>query len=295
MVFILHVRYMLSAIKTYTVKKILVPCDFSDTTESALKYAMALAQYLAADLVLLHVEMIPLVSPEMNITPYPFNDMKQDSLDALKNLADKIMITKSFSHKIEYLSEMGSTPAVVEEQVKKLKVDLVVMGISGQGSSFMKNMIGSASVDVAKHIAVPLIIVPPSAEYKKIQNIVYACNYDENLRNNKSLETVKQLTTTFDAKLIVVHFFPENHEMTVEESAVDYYIEKTLEHSKHRTLVINEKNAAQGLLNFISENSTDLVIIEPKKHSIFHRLFLESTTNEIAFKSPVPVLTIYND
>lgn len=276
-------------------KKILIPCDFADTTQSALKYAISLAKYLEADLILLHVDIIPIVSPDMNIMPYAFGDMTNDSLKALKNLADKIRIKESFNHRIDYVSEIGNTAYVIEEQVAKLKADIVVMGISGHGSAFMKNIIGSASVDVSKRVGVPVIIVPPNAVYQKIQNIAYACGYDPEIKMNTSLIQVKSLASVFDAALSIVHVVPENHEMTREESGLEHYIEQNLENSEHKTFTVNENNTGKGLLDFIAQHRIDMMIIEPKKHSFFHKMFSGSTTNEIAFNSPVPVITIHGD
>ena len=49
-----------------------------------------------------------------------------------------------------------------------------------------------------------------------------------------------------------------------------------------------------GILDFVKFHQIDMIIVEPKKHSIFHALFYPSITNELAFKSPVPVLTIHS-
>ncbi len=276
-------------------KKILIPCDFSDTTESAIQYAIELAKSQKADLVLLHVEMIPVVSPEIGIAPYAMGDMKEDSLNALKNLADKIRITESFEGKIDYFSEMGHTPDVISEHVSKLHVDLVVMGISGHGSGFMQSLVGSASVEVSKQISASLIIVPPDAVFKPLKNLAFACSYDPGLILSTSLSKVRKMASEFQATLSVVHVVPEQHRMTEEERSIDSYIERKLEKSQHRTFIVREQNAAAGILNFIKEHEIDMLVIEPKKHSFFHKLFSGSVTNQLAFNSPVPLLAVHGE
>jgi nucleotide-binding universal stress UspA family protein len=280
----------------YVMKKILIPSDFSDTSESALTYAVELAKYLSASLVLLHVEPIPVMSPEMGLSMYPsLQDMRQDSLDALQNLAGKIKISHAFSAPIEYHSEAGNTPDVILEHAEKLAVDLVVMGISGHGSQFIKNLVGSAAVDVSKKIAVPLVIVPPGAMFKKVQNIAYACDFSRHLESSGSLIKVKYLATLFDARLDVVHIVPEGHAMSTEETAIGNFVERSLENSPHKTHVITDSNAGKGLLHFVQQHQTDMIIVEPKKHSFFHKLFSAGTTSELVFNSPVPVLTIHEE
>ena len=275
-------------------KKILIPCDFSEASENALNYAIDLSTYLSASIVLLHVDQMPVMTPEMSLSIYPpMQDLKQESLDALKNLAGKIKIGKSFNHAIDYYSETGATPGVILEHVNKLGVDLVVMGISGHGSQFMKNLVGSSSVDVSKKINVPLIIVPPGATFKKIQNIAYACDFRSELENNASLIKVKYLATLFDATLQVLHIMPEGHKMSPEETSVGNFVERSLENAPHKTYVITESKVGQALIRFVEQHQVDLIIIEPRRHSFFHKMFSGSTTNEIVFNSPVPVLTIH--
>ncbi len=276
-------------------KKILIPCDFSDASESALNYGVELAKYLSADLVLLHVDQIPVMGPELSLSAVSLQDLKQDSLDALKNLADKIRLTTGFNAAIDYFSETGNTPQVIKEQVEKLGTDLVVMGVSGHGSKFMQTLIGSASVDVARKIGVPLIIVPPQATFRKIQSIAYACSFDEQLESGAALIKVKYLATLFAAKLYVLHIVPQGHQMSPQETSIGNFVERSLENADHRTFVITESNTGQALLNFVEQHQADLIIIEPKQHNVFHKLFSGSTTSQLVFNSPVPVLTIHEE
>jgi nucleotide-binding universal stress UspA family protein len=106
---------------------------------------------------------------------------------------------------------------------------------------------------------------------------------------------VKYLATLFDARLDVVHIIPEGHTMSPEETSIGNFVERSLENSPHKTHVVTESNAGKGLLHFIDQHQVDLVIIEPRKHSFFHKLFSGSTTSEVLFNSPVPVLTIHGE
>src|SRR4051812_33456400 len=156
-------------------KKILVPCDFSDASENTLSYAVEMAQSLSAGLVLLHINQIPVMSPEMGMAPFSLADANTDSLDTLKNLAQKIKITHPEIGPIDYYSEVGNVSDVIEDFDKKLSVDLIVMGVTGHGSSLAKTLLGSSSVSVAKDTQTPVLIVPPESKFKKIARIAYAC------------------------------------------------------------------------------------------------------------------------
>lgn len=274
-------------------KKILIPCDFSEISENALNYAIGLAKYFSSSIVLLHVDQIPVLNSEFGMSAYTLNDTTTNSLTALKQLAEKIQKIEPTITDIEYYSEMGNATDTIVSYAKKLDAELTVMGISGHGSKFIKNIIGSTSVAVAKHLDSPVMIIPPQVSFKKIQNVAYACAYDMDLERNSSLIQVKYLNTLLGSKLSILHVIPEDHDLNTLETEVDDYVEHKFENSAHRTFLLTENKTSKGLLEFIKNHEIDLLIVEPKKHNIFHKIFYASTTNEMAFLSPIPVLTIH--
>jgi nucleotide-binding universal stress UspA family protein len=274
-------------------KKILIPYDFTETSKSALSYGVEIAKYLSANLVLLHISQVPVISSEFGMEAYSITEIFNDHNKAIQKIAEEIGLQEPLINDIEYHCEMGSDAEVIIEFSKVHDIDLVISGIGGHGSAFMKNIVGSTSVAVARHIDNPLIIVPPNASYKKIQNIAYACDYNKDLLDSSSLIKVKYINTLFDATLHILHVIPENHELNAKESLIDNYVEQNLENVCHKTYIISENSVADGLLNFIHHHEIDMVIVEPKKHSMLHKFFTFSTTNAMAFYSPVPVLTIH--
>lgn len=274
-------------------KKILIPCDFSDTSDNALQYAVEMAHYFSANLILIHINQLPVMTPEIGLTSYSLKDATENSLDALKNLAQKIKMTHPAIGTIDYYSEIGNVEDVVAEFNKKLHVDLIVMGISGHGSSLAKALIGSASVSVAKGSETPVLIVPPGVTFKQVSRMAYACEYDPNMEYGLSLTKVNYFKTVLGSELFVVHVVEKGHELNPEQIQDDHYLERRLGGSAHRTFILNESKISESLLSFIKNQNIDLMVVEPKKHSFFHKLFNESITNELAFNSPVPVLTIH--
>lgn len=273
--------------------KILVPCDFSETSENALDYAIELAKYFSSSLALLHVNQIPVMNSEFGLSAYTLTDTSQDSLESLQELAAKIKREEPLITDIQCYSEIGNATDVIIEYTKKLNVDLTIMGISGHGKKLVKNLFGSTAVAVSKKIEMPLIIVPPDFKYKKIQNVAYACDYDKEIEHNSSLIQIKYINTLLGSNLHILHVIPEGHDLDSDESEVDTYVEHKLINSAHKTFVITDNDTSEGLLFFIKNHNIDLIILEPKKHSLIHNIFYPSITNEVAFYSTIPVLTIH--
>lgn len=275
-------------------KKILVPTDFSETSENAVNYAIELANTYSATLVLLNVYQIPVASPEFGIMAYNASEMRNDSLATLKTISEKIKKNNPNINNIEYYTEIGNSAEVIVEYANNIGANFVVMGNNGHGSNFKKKIIGSTSVDVSKTLKVPLIIVPPNVKYKKIKNLAYASHYDENIEISTSLNKVRSLNNIFQSVLSVLHVIPENHYLNEKESSIDKFVESKLASTEHRTYIITENNVTEGILEFVKYHEMDMIVVQPKKHSILHSIFYPSITNELAFESPVPVLTIHS-
>jgi nucleotide-binding universal stress UspA family protein len=273
-------------------KRILIPCDFTESSHNAVNFAMGIAGMFGSEVLLLHITQYPVTNAEMGLSAYTYQDAREDSLEALKELAEKIKTDYGPRH-IECFSEMGDTADEVEKYAQNKQADLVVMGITGHGSKLMKSLLGSSAVTAAKNINVPLIIVPPGTVYKKISSIALACDYNDPNKEN-SIAKAKEISSILGATLHLVHVVPEDHHIELKESFTDNYLEHHLETSPHRTFLVTEKNAASGLLSFLKNNLVDMIMIEPRKHSLFHKIFFPSTTTEVAFNSSVPVMTIHS-
>lgn len=273
--------------------RILVPCDFSDTSKNALNYAVALAKNLSANMMLLHVAQLPVMNSEFGLTSYAIPNNNEENKALLEELATKIKQENSSITEITCHAEIGNATDVIIEYSRNYDVTFTVMGISGHGNKLMKALLGSTAVHVSKETATPLIIVPPEVSYKHIQNVAFACDYDEHIESNTSLLQVKALNAVLGSTLNVLHVVPENHNLNFKESHIDSYVEHSLENATHKTFIITDNNVSEGLLEFVENHEVDAIIIEPKKHSFFHNLFYPSVTNEIAFNSPVPVITIH--
>jgi hypothetical protein len=71
------------------------------------------------------------------------------------------------------------------------------------------------------------------------------------------------------------------------------FVEKKLETIKHKTVYATDKEAAHGLEDYLKAHPSDLVITNPKKHSLLHSLLHESTTKKLAFHLSLPLLAIH--
>src|SRR5687767_15081297 len=126
-------------------KKILVPYDFTESAESALQYALGLGKEFKSEFLLLTVNGYPVMTPEVGLSAFTFQDAVDDSLKELQKVKEKLgpaaASTKTFS-------VLGNVSDEINKLCKSEKVDLVVMGISGHGNKLIKSLAGSSAVAV---------------------------------------------------------------------------------------------------------------------------------------------------
>jgi nucleotide-binding universal stress UspA family protein len=268
-----------------------VPVDFSPAANNAANYAAHLCRLFSSKMVLFHAYHYPPVAFEPGYIP-PVLDLKEEA-EAEMNKLRAELLTEFPELDIEVFQEMGLAAEVIESIANHKEADLIVMGITGQGSFARERLIGSVATEVAQVSKTPVLIVPEQVKYTRVQKIGYACDFDKNLENNTTLIKVKYFCSMFNAELQILNVVKPEEEISVEKADTDIYIEEKFSTTNHNTFFIYEKKVDKGLLEFLELHHVDMLITSPKSHSFFHDLFAESNTKRLAFHSPVPILAIH--
>jgi len=273
-------------------KKILIPYNFSDTSENHLHYGINLAKQLSYSVVLLNVIPYPVVTPEIGLPAFSYGEMKDDSLKELQVVAAKIKRDESFDQQIECTTDMGDVSESIVAYCNKHPVAFVVMGISQHNNKVMKALIGSNAVDTSRKTKCTVIVIPPGVSYKKPRTIAFASEADSD-PGNPSLEKTKKLSALFGAELEILHVVSKEHHFSPGEVVIDNHFKNSSGHSPHTLFIITEKKVSESLLGMLDNNLIDMIVVEPQKHNLFYKIFHESVSKEIAFASPVPVVFVH--
>ncbi len=273
---------------------ILVPLDFSEVSDNALLYAVNIANSLSANLVLLHVNSIPVYNNEYGLMTYGVNEGTSDSLDLLNEKAYLLKEDNALIGDVECFCEIGEFQSVMSNYIINKEIDFIVMGVTGHETNMGKALFGSNAVSISRESNIPVFIIPKNYSFKKINNIAYACEYDAHIAEQTGLIQMQNIAAMFDANLSVLHVVPDNHLINEAESETDLFVEKKLEKTTHKTFILSEDKASVALLDFIKTHDVDVIVMEQKKHSFLHKLIYPSTTKEVVFSSPIPVLTIHS-
>ncbi|MFO1499475.1 MAG: universal stress protein [Verrucomicrobiota bacterium] len=137
-------------------KRILVPVDFSECSDKALRYAQKFAEQFGSQIVLLHV-IQPMVYPSEFGYPPPVVDtidetMREKVVSRLSTLASGI------SAATEALVRMGQPYHEITTAAEELDVDLII--IPTHGRTGLKHVVlGSTAERVVRHAPCPVLTV----------------------------------------------------------------------------------------------------------------------------------------
>lgn len=239
-------------------KKILVPCDFSDSATHAFRFAIDLANQSNGEVLLLHVVELPvmydtLMMPSLSFEEVYMKDMKEN---AEKNFSKIKTKWATDGPKVTSHLEYGATAFTINRFAKEKKADLIVMGTKG-ATGIKEIMIGSNTEKIVRTSTVPVIAIKKTSK-KPIKNIVFP---NALMETEEALATqVKALQFFFKAKLHLVYInTPSNFRRDLDTKQLLNGFAKRYLFKDFTINIYNDMDQESGLINFAQEMKADMV------------------------------------
>jgi nucleotide-binding universal stress UspA family protein len=272
-------------------KTILVPTDFSDVASNALKYAIELAKFRPAKIILLHIYQIPIPTGEVPIMMITPQELESENMKRIKNLEKQVINKSKGKIAIESFVKSGFTVEEIISTIKEKNVDLVIMGITGDKASEL--LIGSHTSSLIRQTQTPVLIIPKDAKFKEVEKIVLAYNYNQPV-NLSAINNIKKFAKLFNAKILVLDVEKPEKIPMYENTAAGESLEKSLKDIDHALFFSSAEDITDGINIFADEHKCDWVAMIPHKHNILSRLFNKSNTKKMAFHTHIPLLSIHD-
>jgi nucleotide-binding universal stress UspA family protein len=145
------------------IRRILVPCDFSEYAEKALTWALELAERWRSRVLLLHV--IPRPSyPPMLMGSYFDVAQFEASLQAEAEARAKEIVARAGNKAVQIETQViiGEPFSDICRMAEDEKVDLIVMGSHGR-TGLRHVLLGSVAERVVRHAPCPVLVVGKKA------------------------------------------------------------------------------------------------------------------------------------
>ena len=273
-------------------KTIVVPVNFSASSDNAARYAADMAIAMGAALNLINVLQIPVSTAEIPMNDYVFEEMQQHGADGLKQLREELIKRTDGKLNISTDMETGSVEYRVEEFCVRKDPFVVIMG--NAGNSLERVLAGNPLAGVIRHLPYPLIVVPENAVFHSIKKIVLACDLDDIVGGIPvSISFLKDFREIFNASFDVINISSARRDAKNEaEAAFEFNSWKDrLREICPEVHFVPMKKVEEGISEYLGSHPADLLLVFPKKHGFLE--FHTSQAKKIVFHSQVPVMSIH--
>jgi len=275
-------------------KKILVPTDFSEYADHALKAAIELNKKVQGKIVLMHVLELPAASVNYggDMTAATAEVVYRRELidrtsERLHNQAAEVEAAdQSVSVRLEY----GSPYKNIGKEVAEEKPDWVVMGSTG-ASGLEEVFLGSNAERVIRHSDCPVITVKGPTNFKNMKSMVFAS--DLSAEQDKVVRKASLLQDYFEMNMHVLRVKTPYNFLTTEEAKdqIKTFAERNalVDYSAN---VIEAEFAEDGIVSFAEEVGAGIIVMGTHGRTGLAHLFGGSRAEDVANHSKVPVMTV---
>ena len=269
-------------------KKIIVPIDFSEQSEYALKVAADLAKKHSSEILALHML-------ELNQAMITSSEgFHPEQTVFLLKLAEKRF--REFLNK-PYLKGVAVTPIIkhfkvfseLNEVAEEQGAELIVMG--SHGSDGLKEVfVGSNAEKVVRNADIPVLIVKKELIDFKVERFVFACDFsDENLLVFQKAQNFAELLSA-DLEMVYINIPGDDFLSTKDAYAkINQFLTKA--NVGKQVEIYNDYSVEKGILNYSKTISADIIGIPTHGRKGLSHFFMGSIGEDIANHSQIPVVT----
>ncbi|MFH6961380.1 universal stress protein [Flavobacterium plurextorum] len=271
-------------------KQILVPTDFSEHAEDALKVAAQIAKRNNSEIIILHMLELP---SQMN-----------DAILGGTSIPETMLFMKKAN---EMLDEISSKPYLDGIQVTEIvkmdrpihgitqvskdhNIDLIVMGSHGS-SGVEELLIGSNTEKVVRNSDIPVLVIKKDIKAFNASNIVFASDFSEEAK--KPFKKLLDFAKTFQSKLHLVTICTPNSFKTThaaEKAITDFITEFNL--TDYTTNIYNDTNIEKGIINFSNKINADIIGMCTHGRTGFAHFFNGSISEGLVNHAVKPIITL---
>lgn len=268
---------------------ILVATDFSQPSRDAALYAAHLAKANNAELVLLHVYMLPTPVSEVPYVMVSVDEIQQENEKQTNSIAASL--TEATGVTVRSLVTIGMVADEVFYQAKEAAADLVVTGMKGENTAIDK-LIGSTTAAIIRKSAVPVLVIPAGSVYKTTAAIIYATDFSYSM-NLGCLQLLQEwVGIQKGTSLLVVNVQKPGEILSADQISAKLSLENRLESINHSFHTEIHASVEDGLDHFLQSHPSQLLVMVAHRHSWWNRLLNGSHTREMVYRADIPLLVL---
>ena len=276
-------------------KTILIPTDFSEHSENALKAAALIAKHQNAKLLVLHVAGIKDSSLIKN------NDESFAETMFYIRLAEKNFgefLNKPYLERlsVSQIIKKNTNFSEINEVLTENNVSLIVMSSHGT-SGLHEIVIGSNTEKVIRYSNVPVLVIKEVASQYKMGIGVYTSDFSED--SIEAYKTAKEFFKEWQTTMKMVYINPNGRKFKntreLDLMLSNFFTkagEKDSSEFKNNVTIYSEHSIEKGIFNFSEDINADFIVIPTHARQGIASILKGSLSEDVANHSMIPVLTI---
>lgn len=278
-------------------KRILVPTDFSPTSERAFRFAVDLAVRMKGS-VILHHTYFPVessfIAAEQQREAY--NQQAEEKIvKRLQRLKKKVM---GDTIRIPVSTIVGRSPLISKTLrfAEENQVDLIVMGTQG-ATGLKKTIMGSVASKIVEKATCPVLLIPEKYEWKDPEQIVFATNLSAS--DKSALSQIETIAILYGAETTVIHLMNARLSSAAREKEKKDFDtharklqEKLRNHASTHFHILEVDSIIEAMEGLHSKFPYDMMAMVRRKKKLLEKFMLKSFTRNMAYVTRKPLLII---
>ncbi len=275
---------------------ILFPTDFSENSMNAIRYALEFFKYENGQFYFMHVYQKEFYDHEELVSRDVYDDVldrvKQESEAKLEDLL-KTVNELSPNPRFQYHS-ISAYNTLVEEAsriVNEKDIDLIVMGTKGK-SDDRKIVFGSQTFQVLKYVQCPVLAIPANYTNTQPKRILFPTDYLIPYKR-RELKLVCDLAGSYRSVVDIV-YVSKSHKLSMRQEDNQAFIKDTICKTEINFYTKNNKNVANTIKDYITENNVDMLVMVNTQFSFLENVLFPSTIDKVSLDLKIPLLAMQN-
>lgn len=259
-------------------RRVIIPIDFSETSLNAARFT---AQMLAG---------------KKDAIAVLYNNYEsEDDHDVVINYQENLKkeFRKCGVEHVECEAEMGGD---LIDNIARLahtsRATMIVMGITGK-SEVRQAMFGSNTLKLVDRNLLPVMIIPPDAKYKGIDNVAFTSDFKD-VETTTPSALINSVLEIFKPKLHIVNVSKDHYvSLTEEIEEGKKKFREMFNQLETEFYFLTMNNFFEAVDNFVTDYDIDVLVTIPKHQSNAVSLFKSTHTKRLAYHSKIPILAAH--
>jgi len=273
-------------------KKIVIPFDFTETAENAVKHAALIAAITKGEIIILYIEkkneLLNMLLPILNVKkPSAISEFLSEKLSS-----EATRIQKQYGVKTSSIFSTGSISTEIINICNEYGIDLIVMGTQG-GDSKNDLFMGTNTYRTLTKSNLPILTVRTSPIQIGYENIILPIDLSAHTR--QKVNAAIQLAKLFGGQINIIALYNESE--TTDKFKLEVYIKQIEKECEKRKVKVTyeiskTEDKVKKTLQFAKKVGAEIIVSMTDQDSKFQFGVLNNFIHQLINNSKIPVLCI---